>query len=312
MNIQGQMDFVSVGSLVLAYLQQHYPLDLWTISRVNQNDFIVLQYSNDHPQLKTGTTFKLEDTIFWRMPAEPGVKVIQNIDKVALYREAPISINFNIKGGICAPIYVGDTLFGSLCGMHSTPLKPSYNKATSDIGIQLEKLSSALQHDFALIDTLRSQERLVATAHTDALTQLPDWRGWDVLLDAEQLRCKTYGNKGIIVSVDIADLKVINQTHSRETGDKVLKQTADALTSLVRAQDIVARVGNDEFAVVCIDHPTLDANNLAKQVKEALKLQNIHCYVGHATSLPQKGLREAWEMAEHMMYKEKKLSKFKN
>jgi diguanylate cyclase len=312
MNAQGQMDFVSIGESVLAYLQQHYPLDLWTISRVNQNDFIVLQFSNDHPQLKLGNTFKLEDTIFWRLPSTPETKIVQDIDKVAYYREAPISISFNIKGGICTPIYVNGTLFGSLCGMHSTPLKARYTKSGPDIDAQVAKLISALEHDFAMIEELRKQEQSAAAEHMDALTQVPDWRGWDILLDAEQLRCKTYGNKGIIINVDIADLKVINQTHSRETGDTVLKQTANTLKSLVRAHDIVARVGNDEFAVVCIDHPTLNASTLSAQIKTALKQQHIDCYVGYATSLPQKGLREAWEMAEHMMYKEKKLSKYKN
>lgn len=312
MNVQGQTDFVSVGENVLAYLQQHYPLDLWTISRVNQNDFIVLQHNSKQSKLKFGTTFRLEDTIFWRMGNSPEVKIIQNIEDEPYFRDAPISINFDIKSGFCAAIYVGQNLFGTLCGTHSRPLKASYMKAGPDISAQVAKISSALAQDFATIEALRKQEQTAAAKHLDALTQVPDWRGWDMLLDAEQLRCKTYGNKGIIVSVDIADLKVINQTHSRETGDKVLKQTADALSSLVRSQDIVARVGNDEFAVVCIDHPNLNAIELAKQTKEALKQLHIDCYVGHATSLPQKGLREAWEMAEHMMYKEKKLSKFKN
>lgn len=312
MSLQGHLDFGSVCDSVLSTLQTKYPLDFWTISRINGNDFIVLKYTKESPRLQPCITYNLHDTIFSRMPKTPGVKIVPDIHDFPEYCEAPMAINLNIQGGMSVPIYLGDTLFGSLCGMQSRPLNDDLLTIGPEIETLVAKLSDALASDFAQLEAIRAAEQRAARTHLDPITQLLDWHGWDALLDAENMRCRTYGNKGFLISIDMADLKGINQRAGREAGDAVLSTSAKIIQSLLRPQDIVARVGSDQFGILCIEHPEYDATGFADLVYTTLQQAKIDCYVGHATSLPHKGLRDAWEVSEHMMYKTKKLSKLRN
>jgi len=312
MTAQGQSEFVSVGESALAYLNQQFPLDLWIIARVGGDDYIVLQSSQDSPHLQPCITYNLHDSIFSRMPHSPGTKIVQDVEDVPLYREAPMVNNLNIRGVLSAPIWVNGQLFGSLCGIQSKPLADYMLDSGPQINQLVDQIATALTHDLALWEAQREQERALARTYLDPVTQIPDWRGWDVILDAENQRCKTFGNKGVVISVDLADLKGINQKLGREAGDGVLKQTAEIIRSLIRQQDMVARVGNDEFGVLCIEYPHTDEAALSQCIFSALNQAGIEVDVGHAVSLPHKGLRDAWEVAEHTMYKARKLRAFNN
>ena len=312
MNSQGQLDFASTGESVLAFLHDQYPLDLWMITRTNQQDLIVLQTKGHGYGVKPGMAFNWEDTLCIRMMSDQAPNIAPNIDDVTLYQQAPIAQQFQIKACISVPIYANDVFFGTLCGVNGTPIDESAKQDLALMQSQAAKLSAALASDLAAIQILRQNEHAAANAQLDALTQLPNWRAWDQWIDAESHRCSTYGNRGDVISIDLAALKKTNEQAGRAAGDKLLQDTAHLLTQLTRPQDIVARVGNDEFGVISIDHPTRNAATLAQEIKQALMQHQINCYVGHATNNPQKGLRTAWEMAEHMMYKEKKLSKLNN
>jgi PAS domain S-box-containing protein len=53
-----------------------------------------------------------------------------------------------------------------------------------------------------------------------------------------------------VIMVDVDGLKEVNDTLGHAAGDKVLRQTASVLLSVFRAEDIVARIGGDEFVVI--------------------------------------------------------------
>lgn len=312
MNTQGPLDFTSTGESVLAYLHEKYPLDLWIITRTNQQDLIVLQTKGDGYSVKPGMVFNWEDSLCIRMMSEQAPNIAPNIDEVAIYQQAPIAQSFQIKACISMPIYAEGNFFGTICGVNSSQIADSTQEDLALIEAQAKKLSEALEADFNVIKQLRIDEHAAANTQLDDLTQLPNWRAWDQLIDAESTRCLLYGNRADVISIDLAGLKKTNELAGRAAGDKSLQDTANILKQMTRPQDILARVGNDEFGVISIDHPTNNAGTLAEHIKEALLKHPIECYIGYATSNPQKSLRAAWELAEHMMYKEKKLSKLTN
>lgn len=61
-----------------------------------------------------------------------------------------------------------------------------------------------------------------------------------------------------VVMVDLDGFKQINDSHGHEVGDRVLVAVAEALTSQVRARDLVVRWGGDEFVVLCPGIDSLD------------------------------------------------------
>ena len=85
----------------------------------------------------------------------------------------------------------------------------------------------------------------------DALTGLANRRAFTARLDEALARYARSGQPVGLVMVDLDAFKPVNDTHGHQAGDEVLVEVARRLSDGVRATDLVARMGGDEFAVVC-------------------------------------------------------------
>ena len=84
-------------------------------------------------------------------------------------------------------------------------------------------------------------------ASVDALTGVANRRSFDRVLRAAM---EGRGRRFILAVLDVDDFKRINDTFGHAAGDEVLKMVAETLTGAVRGDDVVARIGGDEFALV--------------------------------------------------------------
>jgi diguanylate cyclase (GGDEF)-like protein len=94
-------------------------------------------------------------------------------------------------------------------------------------------------------ETRAFHERLAHEAAHDALTGLPNRRRMQEALGAS-LQAGSVG----VLFVDLDGFKPVNDAYGHEAGDELLRQVASRLGSCVRAQDVLARVGGDEFVVL--------------------------------------------------------------
>ncbi|WP_433831253.1 diguanylate cyclase [Actinoplanes sp. CA-015351] len=95
-------------------------------------------------------------------------------------------------------------------------------------------------------DRAAQQRLLVEQAQHDELTGLPNRRHLFELLTAVE------GAGGVaVLFCDLNDFKPINDTLGHEAGDSVLRTAAARLRGAVRGEDVVGRVGGDEFLVIC-------------------------------------------------------------
>ena len=118
-----------------------------------------------------------------------------------------------------------------------------------------------------LAQLLSSQSALSELANNDALTGLPNRR---LLEDRMTQALKEASRAQKIVAVLFVDLdffKVVNDTHGHSMGDELLKQAAQRLTSLLRSEDTVARIGGDEFVVLL---PQVDDESQVKVTVEKI------------------------------------------
>lgn len=105
----------------------------------------------------------------------------------------------------------------------------------------------------ALIDTTerrRAEARLAFMAQHDGLTGLPNRTMLRQRIDEIMSLSRRSGAKVAVVCVDLDDFKSINETLGHAIGDKVLRGVAKRLRSSLRQEDLVGRLGADEFIVV--------------------------------------------------------------
>ncbi len=125
---------------------------------------------------------------------------------------------------------------------------------------------------FDVTDWKHAQNQILTLAFYDPLTRLPNRR---LLLDRLQhalAASSRNGRAGAILFVDLDNFKSINDTLGHARGDLLLQQTAERLTSCVRAEDTVARIGGDEFVVMLEDLSDIETQAATQTETIGLKI----------------------------------------
>ncbi len=119
-------------------------------------------------------------------------------------------------------------------------------------------LSAANENLKREIDNRRqAEEQLQGLAYHDTLTGLPNRAFFLAALDHAIAVAERSAAMLAILFLDLDGFKTINDTLGHASGDKLLAETAKRLVATVRKGDIVARIGGDEFVILCesIAHP---------------------------------------------------------
>jgi diguanylate cyclase (GGDEF)-like protein len=99
----------------------------------------------------------------------------------------------------------------------------------------------------------QAHAELALAARTDGLTGCLNHAAMQDTLRRELERCRRTGTGLALAIVDLDDFKQVNELHGHQAGDEVLKHVGAALRDSVRAYDVVARYGGDEFAIIAMD-----------------------------------------------------------
>ena len=106
-------------------------------------------------------------------------------------------------------------------------------------------------------------------AHSDPLTDLPNRRAWDAILPLEMDVARRHAAPLAVGLIDLDDFKSFNDRHGHAKGDAHLVACAEAWPAVLRASDVLARVGGEEFAVLL---PDADAAGAARVLERLAAL----------------------------------------
>jgi len=143
----------------------------------------------------------------------------------------------------------------------------AYRKETTELQSRLRESQKQISQ---LKERAKQAEKL---ACLDPLTSIANRRK----LDTELTKAVTLSHERetplCIILTDIDHFKSVNDSFGHRTGDAVLRQFAQLLTSMVRSSDMVARYGGEEFAIVLPNSPLGNAFEIAERIRTAVQRQ---------------------------------------
>jgi diguanylate cyclase (GGDEF)-like protein len=106
-----------------------------------------------------------------------------------------------------------------------------------------------------------------AAALTDALTGILNRRGFTEAAERELARASRYDRPFVLAYVDVRGLKSVNDTEGHLMGDELIKTVAGLMKESGRADDIVGRIGGDEFALLLAEQTAESADPVIRRIR---------------------------------------------
>lgn len=157
--------------------------------------------------------------------------------------------------------------------------------------------------------------------HEDFLTKLYNRRGFEQFSDEEFAESKKHNIKTMTLSIDMDNLKYINDVYGHSHGDLALQTIADAMRQAYSGCEICARIGGDEFAVFGYDYSEEKAKQYTENFLQYLKDFNaqsnlpycVNASFGYTISDPSLSIsRENYmKISDDLLYQNKRKRKEK-
>jgi diguanylate cyclase (GGDEF)-like protein/PAS domain S-box-containing protein len=164
------------------------------------------------------------------------------------------------------------------------------------------------------ITLIQRIEEIQKMALLDPLTQLGNRAYADNHLHARLDEMYRYNGSFGVLFIDVDNFKEVNDSYGHEVGDKVLKMVARTLRNSVRASDIVARWGGEEFVAILLAVTKDQLYALANKIRILIEQSsffaaqshiNVTVSIGAALAQPSDTAETLMERADQLMYQSK-------
>lgn len=115
----------------------------------------------------------------------------------------------------------------------------------------------------------KNERALELLARTDSLTGLANRRYFMELAEHELVRAVRYGSSLSVLMIDIDHFKQFNDNYGHQTGDLVLQQFGALCIRVLRENDVIGRIGGEEFSVLLPETGNLQAMETAERLRKA-------------------------------------------
>ncbi|MFT4606753.1 MAG: diguanylate cyclase (GGDEF)-like protein [Urechidicola sp.] len=121
-----------------------------------------------------------------------------------------------------------------------------------------------------ILSLQKATQKLKLIASTDPLTGAFNRRHLDLVGINELSRSKRYNSSFTILMLDIDHFKAVNDTYGHDVGDEALIETVTVIKKNIRGEDLLFRLGGEEFAVMLPETSRLAAFDTAERIRIAI------------------------------------------
>jgi diguanylate cyclase (GGDEF)-like protein len=154
-------------------------------------------------------------------------------------------------------------------------------------------------------------------ARTDHLTGLANRREFERVMEREVALAERHSRRLSVMMIDLDNLKRINDRQGHRAGDAALKLVAQQVQRVVRASDVCARVGGDEFAVAMPETNIERARDVASRLRASIHQMSlsskspepVEVSAGVAAWRPGQDWQAVYQLADADLYEDKRRRK---
>jgi diguanylate cyclase (GGDEF)-like protein len=255
----GGADELSLARSLATKMRSASRMDACIISRWEDNSTTLATLAQDGIDDAAGITDIAEFPATWGVlrSAQPRVVQTEWIDDALA--EARALAEMGGRTLLMLPLTVGGKAIGLI---ELISLRATRHFGPDEMKVYQTMASSAA----AGLENARLLEQLRHAADIDQVTGVHNHRYLQDRLRQEVARAARSRSPLSVLMLDLDDFKPINDQFGHADGDRVLRNVANTLKSVVRANDIVARYGGDEFVVVLPDTPADSAQEVARRI----------------------------------------------
>lgn len=190
----------------------------------------------------------------------------------------PDEISRSYRGVLVSPLIREDGAFGAIS---------LYSKGrTSYTTEHVRLLESVAQHAASALNNAITFEKTKESALTDPLTELPNARGFYMMLEQRLAECQRLGRESLsVISMDIDDFKLINDQWGHPIGDRLLASVARVIRKELRQMDILSRYAGDEFVAIMPMASQVMAEGIAERIRKAVSAQKFSVRTGKSVEI---------------------------
>ena len=165
---------------------------------------------------------------------------------------------------IAVPLVARDELKGVL-NLYRTGARNWFTEEEFDLAKRFAEMAALA------LDNAQIRARLEAESISDPLTGLFNHRYFQERLAEEMRLAERSGRPVSVVLIDIDDFKRVNEEESHLSGDRILSGLATVMREGARQEDVICRIGGEEFAMILPGTVAADAMVLADRLREGVR-----------------------------------------
>jgi diguanylate cyclase (GGDEF)-like protein/putative nucleotidyltransferase with HDIG domain len=271
--IGSSLNMSDTVTLVSNKLRAIVPFDTCIIFMVDESSgkAIAMHVVGDHAELFVNRHISIGDGITgWVIAnARSMCNSSPELDLAGL----PDEIARNYHGVLVSPLIREDGAFGAIA---------LYSKSrTSYTTEHVRLLESVAQHAASALNNAITFERTKESALIDPLTELPNARGFYLMLEQRLAECQRLNREALsLISMDIDEFKKVNDQWGHAIGDRLLANVACVIRKELRQMDILSRYAGDEFVAIMPMASQAMSERIAERVRQAVATHKFAVMTG--------------------------------